>query len=221
MDVSEEILRNHLLYGSSDDTDPTYYASNRTLNYTTGGSIHKAEEDTIQLIPFTIKYRDTVGLFGAENYFSKIIVKLDRRFTDKCYEERGWECARMEEGGDSDTAYDAAIVDFNEDLDPIVNTYEPAKFSTELSAKPQSYISVHLDNLKTGNIYIDSWLDTRLYTADREEHPYDKMYVRENDFFYVGFHARNTRRLPYNVTCLLGDEYVSYSEMTEDDRRYI
>ena len=27
------------------------------------------------------------------------------------------------------------------------------------------------------NIYIDDWLDVQLYTEDREEHPYDKMYV--------------------------------------------
>jgi hypothetical protein len=82
-------------------------------------------------------------------------------------------------------------------------------------------LSIDLKNLKTGNTYIDSWLDVRLYTADREEHPYDRMYIRENDFFYIGFHARNTRRLPYNVDCLVGDVYVREDSLTDDERRYI
>ena len=67
--------------------------------------------------------------------------------------------------------------------------------------------------LKTGNKYIDAWFDVRLYTKNREEHPYDKMYVRLNDFFYIGFHARNTRRLPYNVKCVIGQEYLSGAEV--------
>ena len=74
---------------------------------------------------------------------------------------------------------------------------------------PDSYVSVDLENLKTGNKYIDNWFDVRLYSKSREEHPYDKMYVRLNDYFYIGFHARNTKRLPYNVKCVIGREYIS------------
>jgi len=84
---------------------------------------------------------------------------------------------------------------------------------------PSPYVSVQLDNLKTGNQYIDDWLDVRLYTRDRMEHPYDLMYVRPNDFFYVGFHARNTKRLSYNVNVTVGEQYLDESQI--EDRRYI
>ena len=101
------------------------------------------------------------------------------------------------------------------DIDPLqdlttVNTYEPAAIlQNRLGTLSDAYISVELENLKTGNKYIDSWFDVRLYTKDRMEHPYNKMYVRIKDFFYIGFHARNTKRLPYNVKCVIGQEYIS------------
>ena len=41
------------------------------------------------------------------------------------------------------------------------------------------------------------------------------MYVRLNDSFYVGFHARNTRRLPYNVELTIGEELRSGLPSTE------
>ena len=105
--------------------------------------------------------------------------------------------------------YFTGIVDYDKDLAPL-NTYDPALISRQgLAILPDSYVSVDLENLKTGNKYIDSWFDVRLYSKTREEHPYDKMYVRMNDFFYIGFHARNTRRLPYNVKCVIGREYIS------------
>ena len=221
MDVSEEILRNHLIYGASDNTNPAYLSANRSLNYARGASIHSPEKFNVSLIPYTIKYQDTVGLFGAENYFEKVTVKLDRRFAAKCFEEPFWECAVIRDIDDTDANYPfKAEINYELDLET-VNDYEPAEINNRLIPKRSAYVSVELNNLKTGNIYIDDWLDIRLYTAGREEHPYNKMYVRENDFFYVGFHARNTRRLPYNVTCVIGNEYVSEAELTEDDRRYI
>ncbi len=98
--------------------------------------------------------------------------------------------------------------------------YEPAE------AKPYGlpelndmYLSVRLINEGTNNIYVDDWLDVRLYTRGREEHPYDLMYVKQHDFFYVGFHARNTKRLPYNVKVELGESVTSYDNI--EDKRYI
>ena len=79
------------------------------------------------------------------------------------------------------------------------------------------FLKVDLENLKTGNQYIDSWFDVRLYTRDRKEHPYNKMYVHLNDVFYIGFHARNTKRLPYNVSCDVGQQYIPI-ELLEDER---
>jgi len=44
------------------------------------------------------------------------------------------------------------------------------------------------------------------------------MYLPPNDYFYIGFHARNTRRLPYNVECFIGVGYVSAKDV---DPRYV
>ena len=86
-----------------------------------------------------------------------------------------------------------------------INTYQPASTSgNTIDDFTNKYFKVELINLTTGNIYVDSWLDTRLYNRYQEEHPYDVMYIKYNEPFYIGFHARNTRRLPYNINCVIG-----------------
>ncbi len=220
MDVTAEILQNHLIYGASDNTNPAGLSSSRSLNYAAGPSITRPDNVRVTLIPYTLKYQDSVGLFGAENYFVKIDVALNPIITAKCFEEPGWECAQILRRIEKDNGWQGAVIDETKDL-VTVNTYEPAFMKYSLNKLFKGYLSINLKNLKTGNIYIDSWLDTRLYTAEREEHPYDKMYIRENDSFYIGFHARNTRRLPYNVECLIGQEYISEDDIPTDERRYI
>ena len=220
MDVTEEILQNHLIYGASDNTAPQGLAASRSLNYAAGPSITRPDNVNVSLIPYTLKYKGAVGLFGAENYFVKVKVTLDPAVVFKCYEEPYWECAVIYNKVDTDPYYDEAILDFDKDL-AIENTYEPARLNMSLSTRFDAFVSVDLNNLKTGNIYIDSWLDVRLYTADREEHPYDQMFVRQNDYFYIGFHARNTRRLDYNVDVLVGDTYISEKDMTDEQRKLI
>ena len=213
-DVTQRILDRHTIYGASDNTQPAYSSANKSLNYHTGGSISSPELNNVSIVPFTLNYKDTVGLFGQENHFIKVNVSIDRNAAFACFEEPGWECAAMtQEDISIINTYTAAVVDENLDLQT-VNTYDPAiiLFNT-LATKADPYISVDLENLKTGNKYIDAWFDVRLYTKAREEHPYDKMYVRLNDFFYIGFHARNTRRLPYNVKCVIGQEYISGLEV--------
>lgn len=210
-DVTPQILKSHQIYGASDNTNPAYLSANRSLNYAVGGSIQRPEMDKVSIIPYVINYQDTVGLFGKENHFVRVNVNINPEAAFACFEEEGWECAVMTEGLDLSTinTYQPAIADRTLDL-TTVNTYDPAEIKANtLSRKSDAYISVDLENLKTGNKYIDSWFDVRLYTAAREEHPYDKMYVRLNDHFYIGFHARNTKRLPYNVKCVIGQEYVS------------
>ena len=88
------------------------------------------------------------------------------------------------------------------------------------------YFKVELKNLKTGNKYIDAWLDVRLYNQYYDEHPYDIMYVKQKEPFYIGFHARNTRRLPYNVLCAISEESENtslppYGELNEFDNKYL
>ncbi len=209
-DVTQRILDRHIIYGGSDNTDPAYYSSNRSLNYAQGGSINSPENSSVSIIPFTINYSDTVGLFGKENHFIKVNVIIEPSVAFACFEEEGWECAHVTDGQASTTnTYSSSVIDISKDL-TVVNTFDPAELKeNQLSIKPDAYISVDLNNLKTGNKYIDAWFDVRLYNKERQEHPYDKMYVRVNDFFYIGFHARNTKRLPYNVDCVIGKEYIS------------
>ena len=190
MDVTDQILLYNQIYGASSNTQPQGLSASKSLNFANGASIQKPDLTRVTVVPFTLKYQGTTGLFGAENYFVRVNTDVPLDFTTRCFEEKFWECAFF-----SDAPHDPASV------------YD------------DSYISVDLNNLKTGNTYIDSWLDVRLYTKEREEHPYDKMYVRLRDYFYIGFHARNTRRLDYNVEAIVGNELVEAGDV--EDTRYI
>ena len=219
-DVTPQIAKTHIVYGASDSTNPAYSAANKSLNYAEGGSIQRPELERVSIIPFPLKYQDTVGLFGKENHFIRVNVKLNRTVANSCFEEVGWQCAMVTpEEPNTVNTYQSAVIDL--DGDPVtVNTYEPAEINA--SAIPNfsdPWVSVDLENLKTGNQYIDTWFDVRLYKSNREEHPYNKMYIRENDFFYIGFHARNTKRLPYNVECTVGQELVF--GLPPEEQRYI
>lgn len=219
-DVTQRILDRHIVYGSSDYTNPAYASASKSLNYGEGGSIQKPQRDRVTIIPFKINYSDTVGLFGKENHFVRVDVAINKEYAFACFEEAGWVCAEIaNDGGVITNTYQPGLVDITSDL-LTVNDYEPATAkANSLVSKPDAYLSVDLNNIKTGNKYIDAWFDVRLYTKSRKEHPYDKMYVRLDDYFYIGFHARNTKRLPYNVDCVMGQEYISASEMK--DSRYV
>ncbi len=212
MDVTQEILKNTQIYGSSDYTAPHSLASAKVLNYAEGASIQKPVQEKVTVLPRLLKYADTVGLFGAENVF----IKVDLKVIDTgslCFEEDGWQCLKMTFLDDPllNTYYTAEM---DPDLDlETVNDYDPAQIVNSLARIPNAYIGVSLTNLKTGNKYIDSWFDCRLYTKAREEHPYDEMYVPLNDYFYIGFHARNTKRLPYNVECLIGTGFKTKNDV--------
>tara|TARA_B100001094_G_scaffold235106_1_gene230137 strand:- start:704 stop:1369 length:666 start_codon:yes stop_codon:yes gene_type:complete len=212
MDVTEEILRNTQIYGASDYTAHHSLASAKVLNYAEGASIQKPIQEKITVIPRMLKYQDSVGLFGAENVFIKVTLKiLDSG--NSCFEEPGWQCMKIIEVDDAlFNTYYTAVIDTKADLD-IENTYEPAQMTNVLPAVPAPYVGISLNNLKTGNKYVDAWFDVRLYTKAREEHPYDEMYVPYTDYFYIGFHARNTKRLPYNVECLIGTGFKTKNDI--------
>ena len=209
-DVTPQIIKTNEIYGASTNTNPAYASADKSLNYAVGGSIQRPEVDKVSIIPYTINYKDTVGLFGKENHFVRVNVNINKDFAFACFEEPGWECARITPADmEVFNTYFTGTIDQTKDTSTI-NTYDPANIIRGgLANLADSYVSVDLENLKTGNKYIDSWFDVRLYSKTREEHPYDKMYVRMNDFFYIGFHARNTKRLPYNVKCVIGREYLS------------
>lgn len=212
MDITQEILNNNLTYGASENTAPGDLSAAKSLNYAKGASIQRPILENVSIIPRKLKYADSVGLFGAENVFVRVNLRV-RDTGNNSLDEPGWLSMRIvnEEFPTVNTYVQAEIT--QTPAATIVNTYEPAGFTNNLADINNPYVGVHLSNLKTGNKYIDAWLDVRLYTNQREEHPYDEMYIPANSYFYIGFHARNTRRLPYNVECLIGTEYVSKADV--------
>jgi len=238
MDVTEQIQRFSILYGASDNTNPAGIAAAKKLNYAEGASITKPSLETVALIPSRLKYEDAVGLFGVENHFVKVDLRLLNP-TSICYPENTYICAifRDEEIDPADPytyfntgttpgqAYIDEFADETDDgscpeFDVCYKNYQPSNLiGNEVPSYGSPKVSVRLNNLKTGNQYIDDWLDTRLYTKDRMEHPYNLMYINPGDFFYIGFHARNTKRLPYNVEVIVGEQYLDQSEI--EDPRFI
>ena len=225
MDVTDQILYTHTIYGSSDSTNQGYTSASRCLNYSKGASIQKPEQDRVSTIPRSQIYKDSVGLFGSENHFVKVNMQLQNPIRGD-YMQNGYIPAKLSTEvpfpGDPYTypneGYDSpgmAFIDYEADLEDdascsprdviCINTYEPATMSGDVIENIESkYFKIELINHKTGNIYVDNWLDIRLYNRAYDEHPYEIMYVKYNEPFYIGFHARNTRRLPYNVECRVG-----------------
>jgi hypothetical protein len=223
MDITDQVLKHFQIYGSSDNTDPAYNSSSRQLNYSSGPSIQRPEVTNVGTMPYTLKFQDSVGLFGAENHFVRVNLNLEGD-TITCFEEPFWQCARLSE--ETEDPSDPYTLE-NDGTTPgqayidrgstgVLDDYEPALLVP--SRVPTIYkpkVRIDLRNLKTGNQYVDVWLDVRLYTSDRKEHPYDIMYCDDKDFFYIGFHARNTRRLPYNVEVTIGEEYKTIDQIED------
>lgn len=222
MDVTQSIERAILNMGGSGTTNPAYAASSKSLNYAKDrNTIQNAATERVTAIPYVLNYKDTVGLFGAENIFVKVQLNIQSAtsaFTNVNVPENTYYpvWTFYEEGVEN--FYATGVFDFS--LDRVtVNDYEPAKISNDLSAFNKPYVRVDLTNLKTGNKFIDTWFDVRIYTKDREEYAYDTIYLSTNDYFYLGFHARNTRRLPYNVQLEIGNEYLEYYDLTAEQKR--
>ena len=211
--------------GGSGSSRPEYLSPSKTLDFAKGSnSLTNANTTRISAIPQVINYKDTVGLFGAENVFIKIdldVLNATSVFVENDIVVNTYLPAFADfDNPDLDLYYEPAVMDFKLDLFTI-NTYEPARIDTKLDSIAQPLISVDLENLKTGNKYIDAWFDVRIYTKDREEYPYDFMYIDPKSFFYIGFHARNTKRLPYNVRMTVGSEIISSYDLTSEQRQYL
>lgn len=239
MNVTDQILESHRIYGASDNTSKAGLSSSRSLNYASGASIQRPEQEKVTTIPRTMTYQDSVGLFGAENHFVKVNVLIQNPILGDFVVEEKEEIFKpaliSNDITDPDDPYTypntgsdepgTAFINYNID-NSVVNTFNPAFFSGETIANINSkFFKVELINLKTGNIYVDNWLDVRLYNKYHEEHPYPVMYIKYNEPFYIGFHARNTRRLPYNVDCVLGKSdtspFPALLELDEVDPRLL
>jgi len=226
MDVTDQILQSHIKYGGSDYNNPAYFSAQKSLNYgSPGGSITNPQQLSVKYFATDINWKDAVGLFGSENLFVKVTVDIDFSVVGRDLIVNSYEPARLSNeivnasdpyttantGGPSPRS-GQAYVDYTLDL-TTVNDFEPAEMSGGIAKIADGVLSVILNNRGTGNQYVDKHLDVRLYNRDREEHPYDIMYVRPSDVFYIGFHARNTRRLPFDVSVRIGDEYKARTEV--------
>ena len=222
MDVTQQINRQMVVSGSG-SSRPEYYSVNRSLNYAKGSnSLINAAADTITAAPAVREYKDAVGLYGAENIFIKVDLDISNTLLldGNGILQDDYVDVVLSNINDGGFYWDDAVLDYSQDLS-IVNTYEPAVLDNSLNFIPNAVASVNLQNLKTGNKYNDCWFDTRLYTKERMEHPYDLMYVPLGSYFYVGFHARDTKRLPYNVRMTVGEVIQNSDSLPGSERRYL
>tara|TARA_Y100000817_G_scaffold92468_1_gene72027 strand:- start:1021 stop:1899 length:879 start_codon:yes stop_codon:yes gene_type:complete len=218
MDVTDQIRRYaNEIYGGSDSTQQSGLAASKSLQFSKAATMQRAQRLSVRAIPFTFQFVGQVGLFGAENAYVEIDLDIDKTLEDE-YEEPGWNPAKLTFGDypPIDT-YMQADIQYDKDLYTI-NTYEPALITNAVpSLLDNPKVSIRLDDVGTGNIYIDTWLETMLYKRNKEMWGYDKMYVSPTERFFVGLHARNTRRLDYNVTVTIGEEFLPYSAITEKE----
>ena len=222
-DVSTTLNRYDRQYGGMGSTKPEVTSVNRRLDYAAGNTIQDPVIETVSTAPATVNFENTVGLFGAENTFVKVnlgIVATDvseESFTDPDGYDTAFINRRAVEGDAPD--YIAALL--NDALDTsVVNDYDPAELISSIGDLVDPVVSVTLENLKTGNIYIDNYLDIELYGPDRRTLGSDTVYVGINGYFYIGFHARRTKRLPYKAKVTIGTEFISGLTLTDTQRRY-
>ena len=222
MNVTTEINTKRSSMGGSGSSRQEYLSSNKSLNLSTAGnSINTAKPQLVTAIPVAVSMQDSVGLFGAENRFIKL--DLDVQSSSSVFanidqpENTYFPVWTTDETGVENDFFTA---DMNFLLDPItVNDFAPALVSGDLSQYNRPVISVELFNLKTGNRFVDNWMDVQLYGRNKQPTEQDKIYTDIGSDVYIGFHARNTKRLPYNIRIEIGVEYLEYAEMTNAQRR--
>ena len=223
--VTQEQNRSRQLYGGGGSSNPAYLAASKNLNFAVGSNtMLNARAERVTAIPYVSNYKDSVGLFGAENIFLKVDLNIQN--TNRVFDSQEilngdyFEANTLDIADPGAPFWESVLFDFQQDLF-IENDFEPVEVSTEFAFVPNGVVRVDLENLKTGNRFIDSWFDVRLYTKDRQEYPYDTMYIGVKDYFYIGFHARNTKRLPYNVRMTVGSEIISTYQLTPEQRKYL
>tara|TARA_Y100001973_G_C5204862_1_gene340680 strand:- start:2067 stop:2738 length:672 start_codon:yes stop_codon:yes gene_type:complete len=219
MDTSEAVLDSYLTYGGSDRTAAKDLSTSKSLNYAKGASLVKPVIENVNTAGYSITFTDSVGIMGPENYFVKF--NLDIIDAGNNYEaEEGWIALFYSAANDSTVnTYVTGTNDLQADTVE-VNGFAPANFSNSIPNYIDGVIKITLDNLKTNNHFVDSWLDARLYTQDRLEFPFDTMYVGLKDSFYLGIHARDKRRIPYNIKCTVTTDVRSYSTLSSEEREF-
>jgi hypothetical protein len=226
MNVTTEIRNKIQSMGAGGSTRQDYLSTNKSLNFSGGSNnINTAPAQRVSAIPTKLNFKDPVGLSGAENIFVKVdlnILNSSTVFANIDAQENTyypvWQTAEEPTTND----YDTAFIDFSvESPTSSENTFKAALFNNDLSAYGNPIVSVDMTNLKTGNKYIDNWLDVVVYTRDGQRIDNDNFYISTKDFFYIGFHARNTRRIPVNVEMNIGKEFYEKNLMSEAQKKLI
>ena len=220
LDITDQILRYNQLYGASDSTQPNSLSASKSLNYAKAPTLQQAQQYRIQTIPFTLNFQNSVGLFGSENMYVRVDIDVER-LQDSCDIRVGdyfEACLGFVVEG-TVNSYQEAQIDPLQDTPGMgnINNYAPAIITENLPFVEDGKVRIDVNNLKTGNIYIDNWLDVMLYTKKGEMWGFDTIYLNPKDSFYIGFHARNTRRLPFNVDAVIGEELVPEDEIKDKE----
>lgn len=222
MNVTAEINRKIQQYGGSSSSREDYLSSNKALNFSDGANnINSARGQTITAIPQFLDINDEVGLFGAENKFIKIdlnILSSTTIFVNIDYEENGYFPVWTFDENVIINDFETAIFDFTLDR-VIVDDYRPALITNDLSQYKRPIISVEVRNNKSGNQYLDNWLDYQIYDKNKNPIEFDEFYIDTKSTFYLGFHARNTKRLPVNFSVDIGIEYLEFFDLSAEQRK--
>tara|TARA_Y100000401_G_scaffold72133_1_gene58199 strand:+ start:18766 stop:19437 length:672 start_codon:yes stop_codon:yes gene_type:complete len=219
-DVTNAINEYRSSYGGSNLSDPSYYSSSRLLNLSSASnSISQAIGPTITTIPFTLVYQDTIGLFGAENFYVKITLDIiDTGNTHTTVNQ--YQGLTIQTDVALENTYHKAYEDEASDLST-VNTFEPSVRGAGFAELIEPVLSLEMENTGTGNMYVDRHVDARLYDINYNEVDLDTALVNKQSVFYLGIHARNTRRLPYNINLKIGETVNLRSELNEEQERSI
>lgn len=221
MDVTKQFDKISNQYGATGSARLNSLATVRRLDYAKGNSINDPITEEVFALPNTRIYENSVGLYGPESVFVKVNLDIQEAYVaeESAEDSEGYYTAiflRKAVEGDA-PSYEGAAVDRLSDLD-IVNGYEQAELKSSVATIVDAVVSVRLENNKTGNIYIDNYLDMGLYGPDKKLLPDDKAYIGIKDHFYLGFHARRTKRLPYKATLRIGEEYRSALDLNSSER---
>ncbi len=247
VDVTEQIRQYNNLYGGSSNTQQGGLAASKSLNYADAPTIQRAQRVSTTVYPFTFKLVGSVGLFGAENYYLRVEVNLITPLNPEFEEDGWQPAVITFGENPTVNTYEPSEIDYDSDppppdprpdaqnipnqeasinccsyisggpVDPVLNCYYGAIITNVRPNYFDPWVSIDLNDIGVNNIYIDTWLETTLYTRERKQWGYDKMYIRPKDFFYVGIHARNTRQLPYNVDVTVGSELLQGSEIKQKE----
>ena len=215
MDVTASIREIAGSYGSSFSMRKDNFSAQKTLDFAEANTLSDATRVRVISLPHSLNYKGDSGLFGAENYFLKIEVNLDRTVEPLLTAENYVQYKRDESAEEADSNYNTAFLSNDQEQDPTFFTAAEVDMWT-VDSKPKNLAVVEIDNNKGGNAYQNIWIDVTLYSKGKK--PVEKLYIQEDDFFYVGVHARNTRRLPYDFDIDMGLTVVSASNA---DARYV